>query len=166
LTVAENIWLGDADKEADLDALTAAAKIAGADRFINRFAEGLDTQLGTQFKAGQELSVGEWQRLALARAWFRNATLMIFDEPSSSLDPLAEAEMIRTFRGVIGQRSALVISHRLSSVQLADRIYVMDDGRIVEQGSHTELLRRDGAYARLFNAQAEFYQAEVGVSEG
>ncbi len=162
LTVAENIWLGDAEQEASVDALTAAANVAGADRFITRFADGMDTQLGTQFQAGQELSVGEWQRLALARAWFRNAALMIFDEPSSSLDPLAEAEMVRSFRNVIGQRSALIISHRLSSVQLADRIYVMADGRIVEQGTHGELLRSDGAYARMFNAQAAFYQVEGG----
>jgi ATP-binding cassette subfamily B protein len=162
LTVAENIWLGDAEQEASVDALTAAADVAGADRFISRFADGMDTQLGTQFQAGQELSVGEWQRLALARAWFRNAALMIFDEPSSSLDPLAEAEMVRSFRNVIGQRSALIISHRLSSVQLADRIYVMADGRIVEQGTHGELLQSDGAYARMFNAQAAFYQVEGG----
>ena len=158
LPISDNIWLGDSEKEATADELTAAAKIAGADQFISRFAYGLDTQLGTHFQAGQELSIGEWQRLALARAWFRNADLMIFDEPSSSLDPLAEAEMIRSFRSVIGQRSALIISHRLSSVQLADRIYVMDDGQIVEKGTHRELLQLDGEYARLFHAQAEFYQ--------
>jgi ATP-binding cassette subfamily B protein len=162
LTVAENIWLGDAEQEASVDALTAAANVAGADRFISRFADGMETQLGTQFQAGQELSVGEWQRLALARAWFRNAALMIFDEPSSSLDPLAEAEMVRSFRNVIGQRSALIISHRLSSVQLADRIYVMADGRIVEHGTHKELLQLNGDYARFFSAQAEFYQDKLG----
>jgi len=158
LTISENIWLGDIEKAAEPDELQAAARIAGADEVIKQFADGLDTQLGTHFQSGQELSIGEWQRLALARAWFRNAQLLIFDEPSSALDPLAEAQMIKSFRDVIGQRSALIISHRLSSVKLADRIYVMDDGRIVEKGTHRELLQHDGAYARLFHAQAEFYQ--------
>jgi len=95
-------------------------------------------------------------------AWFRNAQLFIFDEPSSALDPLAEAQMIKSFRDVIGQRSALIISHRLSSVQLADRIYVMDDGKIIEKGTHRELLQLDGSYARLFRAQAVFYRAGDG----
>ena len=159
LTFAENIWLGDVEKDANSKAVLSAASTAGADHVISQFPDGLNTQLGTHFRSGQELSIGEWQRLALARAWFRDAPLLIFDEPSSALDPLAEAEMIRAFRSVIGQRSALIISHRLSSVQLADRIYVMDDGRIVEYGTHEELLRCDGEYAKFFRAQAEFYQS-------
>jgi ATP-binding cassette subfamily B protein len=158
LTLAENIWLGDIEKEASSEQVLAAAMTAGADQVVKQFSDGLDTQLGTHFQAGQELSIGEWQRLALGRAWFRNAPLLIFDEPSSSLDPLAEAEMICSFRNVIGQRSALIISHRLSSVQLADRIYVMDDGQIVESGTHDELLGCNGAYALFFSAQAEYYQ--------
>lgn len=160
LTLAENIWLGDIEQPADADALLDAARIAGTDRVIAQFAGGLETRLGTHFHAGQELSIGEWQRLALARAWFRKARLLILDEPSSALDPLAEAEMIRTFREMIGRRSALIISHRLSSVQLADRIYVMAGGCMVEQGSHAELLNRNGAYARLFNAQAGHYRLQ------
>jgi ATP-binding cassette subfamily B protein len=159
LTLAENIWLGDIEKVKDREQILEAARTAGADQVVSQFAKGVDTQLGTHYQSGQELSVGEWQRLALARAWFRNAPLFIFDEPSSSLDPLAEAEMISSFRSVIGQRSALIISHRLSSVQLADRIYVMDDGRIVESGTHGELLRCNGEYAKFFRAQAEYYQS-------
>jgi len=159
LTISENIWLGDIEKAAESDELKTAAKIAGADQVIKQFADGLEAQLGTHFQSGQELSVGEWQRLALARTWFRKAQLLIFDEPSSALDPLAEAQMIKSFRDVIGQRSALIISHRLSSVQLADRVYVMDNGQIVEKGTHRDLLQLDGEYARFFSAQAEFYQA-------
>jgi ATP-binding cassette subfamily B protein len=158
MSIGENIWLGDVEREVSEEELLNAAKISGADQVAEQFADGLETQLGTHFQSGQELSVGEWQRLALARAWYRNAQVLIFDEPSSSLDPLAEAEMISSFRSVIGQRSALIISHRLSSMQLADRIYVMDDGRIIEQGTHDELLVNDGAYAKFFCAQARYYQ--------
>ena len=158
LSIAENIWFGDIEQQLSPERLQAAAKITGADQVISQFPAGFDTQLGTHFLTGQEVSVGEWQRLALARAWFRNAPLLIFDEPSSSLDPLSEAEMIRSFRAVIGERSALLISHRLSSVQLADRIYVMENGQIVEEGTHAELLQLGGSYARFYSAQAASYQ--------
>lgn len=158
LSISENIWLGDILKDPEGEGLLAAAQTAGAEHVIRQFPHGIDTQLGVHYQAGQELSMGEWQRLALARAWFRNAPLLIFDEPSSSLDPLAEAEMISSFRSVIGQRSALIISHRLSSVRLADRIYVMEEGRMVENGTHDELLMRDKAYAKFFRAQAEYYR--------
>ncbi len=158
LTIGENIWLGDIDKRPDPDELLAAARKSGSDALIERFPDGLDTLLGTQFRSGQELSVGEWQRLALARAWYRDAHLLILDEPSSALDPLAEADLIRSFRKVIGRRSALIISHRLSTARLADRIYVMADGRTLESGSHERLLQKNGAYARFFRTQAEHYQ--------
>lgn len=159
LSIAENIWLGDIERSCDNDKLLDAARIAGSEELINHFPEGLQTALGTQYEKGQELSVGEWQRIALSRAYFRQAKLLILDEPSSSLDPLAEAEMIKSFRAVIGKRSALIISHRLSTVQLADRIYVLDKGQVVEEGAHEELLERDGHYARLYSSQAAHYQS-------
>jgi ATP-binding cassette subfamily B protein len=158
LTIGENIWLGDIEKEPVADEIMAAAHKSGSDAIINRFPDGADTLLGPHFHSGQELSVGEWQRLALARAWFRDGHFLILDEPSSALDPLAEADLIRSFREVIGRRSALIISHRLSTARLADRIYVMADGRMLENGSHEELLQKDGAYARFFRTQAEHYQ--------
>jgi ATP-binding cassette subfamily B protein len=158
MTIGENIWLGDVDRDSTPELLNEAAKVSGADRVIDQFEDGLETQLGTHFQSGQELSVGEWQRLALARAWYRDAQLMIFDEPSSALDPLAEAEMINSFKNIIGKRCALLISHRLSSVRLADRIYVMEDGQVIEQGRHDDLLLLNGAYARFFRAQAEYYK--------
>lgn len=159
LTIGENIWLGDIERDAETGALLNAARISGTDQVASQFGDGLETQLGTSFRSGQELSIGEWQRLALARAWFRKGQLLIFDEPSSALDPLAEAEMIRTFRNVIGQRSALLISHRMSTVRLADRIYVMEAGTMVESGSHAELMSRNGAYAHFFRSQADPYRA-------
>jgi len=157
LSVLDNIWLGDVDAEPEASEIAEAARIAGIDSAIKQFPDGYDAQLGTQFLDGRELSTGEWQRLALARAFFRKARLVVLDEPSSALDPLAEVALIERFRRIIQGRSAIIISHRLSSVQLADRIYVMADGRIVEEGSHDELLKRGGAYAGLFNAQAGFY---------
>ncbi|MCK4509367.1 MAG: ABC transporter ATP-binding protein, partial [Desulfuromonadales bacterium] len=158
LSIAENIWLGDIERDSNDDKLLAAARIAGGEEVIKQFPGGLQTALGTQYENGQELSVGEWQRIALSRAYFRQAKLLILDEPSSALDPLAEAEMIRSFREVIGKRSALIISHRLSTVQLADRIYVLDDGQVVEQGTHQELLQQDCHYAKLYSSQAAHYR--------
>ena len=125
---------------------------------MSRLPDGYGTMLGRWFQQGQELSAGEWQRIAMARAFWRDAGILILDEPSSSLDPLAEAELTREFRALLGGRSALVISHRLSTVQLADRIYVMDGGRIAERGTHADLLAQGGLYAKLYRAQAQHYQ--------
>jgi ATP-binding cassette subfamily B protein len=157
MTIGENIWMGDIDKAPRHEELSQAAKMAGVDTLLEKFPQGLDTMLGTEFSAGQELSVGEWQRMALARAWFRDARLLILDEPSSALDPLAEAELISSFRAALDKRSALVISHRLSTARMADRIYVLDQGRIAESGSHSDLIARGGLYHRLFTAQAKRY---------
>ncbi len=130
MTAGENIWLGDIDKPAD--------------------------PAGIQ--DGQELSAGEWQRVAMARAFWRDARILVLDEPSGSLDPLAEAELTRQFPDLLGGRSALIISHRMSTVQMADRIYVMEGGRVAERGTHEDLLARNGPYARLYRAQAEHYR--------
>lgn len=160
LSIGENIWLGDVEKAPLTEKLSQAAKMAGADTLIEAFPHGLDTMLGTEFADGQELSIGEWQRVALARAWFRDARLLILDEPSSALDPLAEAELISSFRKALDKRSALIISHRLSTARLADRIYVLDHGRIVENGSHSELIASGGLYKKLFTAQAQRYDVQ------
>jgi ATP-binding cassette subfamily B protein len=102
--------------------------------------------------------VGQWQKIALARAFFRDASWVVLDEPTSSLDPLAEAELFQRFRKLMEGRSAILVSHRFSTVHAADRIYVMHAGRIVEHGTHRELLQRGGHYARLYRAQAEHFQ--------
>ena len=117
-----------------------------------------DTRLGYWFKKGRELSIGEWQKVALARAFLRDSELVVLDEPTSSLDPLAEAEVFAHFRRVIKGRSAVLISHRFSTVRMADYIYVLERGRIVENGTHQELLERNGPYAKLYLAQAANYQ--------
>jgi ATP-binding cassette subfamily B protein len=158
LTAAENIWVGDIEREQDSASIAAAANRSGADPVIRGLPEGYHTILGRWFSDGQELSEGEWQKVALARAFFRDSGIVVLDEPTSSLDPLAEAELFRNFRNILEGRSAVIISHRFSTVQMADRIYVLDKGRIIEQGSHEELLRLNGRYSLLFRTQAEHYQ--------
>jgi ATP-binding cassette subfamily B protein len=158
MTAGENIWLGDVEKPADADGIARAGVRSGADAVVKKLPAGYDTMLGRWFQQGQELSAGEWQRIAMARAFWREARMLILDEPSSSLDPLAEADLTRHFRSLLAGRSAVIISHRLSTVQMADRIYVMDRGRIAERGTHAALLARNGLYARLYRAQAQHYQ--------
>jgi len=154
----ENIWLGDAQSEPDRSKIVEAAQRSGVDPAIRRLPQGYDTQLGRWFEKGHELSIGEWQKVALARAFLRNSELVVLDEPTSSLDPLAEAELFKRFRRAIQGHSALIISHRFSTVRIADYIYVLDQGRVREKGTHRELLELDGLYARLYLAQAAPYR--------
>jgi ATP-binding cassette subfamily B protein len=165
LTVWENVWLGDAGTAPDREKIMAAAQRSGADAAIRRLPQGYDTPLGRWFKHGHELSIGEWQKVALARAFLRDSHLVVLDEPTSSLDPLAEAELFRHFRRAIHGRSAVLISHRFSTVQMADYIYVLDQGRVTEHGTHRELLERNGLYARLYLAQAAPYQGPETTTE-
>ena len=158
LTATENIWLGDVKTPPDPARIAEAGRRSGVDSVVGRLPLGYDTLLGRWFREGQELSEGEWQRIAMARAFWRDARLLILDEPSSSLDPLAEAELLRQFRELLGGRSAIIISHRFSTVQMADCIYVVDRGRIVEKGRHAALLEKNGHYARLYRAQAQHYR--------
>jgi len=158
LTVWENIWLGDISAEPKREQIVAAAQRSGADTVIRRLPNTYDSMLGYWFRNGQEVSGGEWQKIALARAFWRESKLLILDEPTSSLDPLAEEELFRNLREILDGRSAILISHRFSTVQMADRIFVMEKGCITESGTHAELLALDGHYAQLFQAQARHYQ--------
>jgi ATP-binding cassette subfamily B protein len=110
------------------------------------------------FAGGEELSVGEWQKIALARAFLRDAQLIVLDEPSSAMDARAEHAFFSRLKALLEGRSAILISHRFSTVRMADRIYVLEGGRVAEQGSHEQLLALGGTYATLFNQQAERYQ--------
>lgn len=155
LTAAENIGLGKVEENPTQGEITRAACLSGADPVIQGLPEGYDTVLGTWFEGGQELSTGQWQKIALARTFIREAPVLVLDEPTSSLDPLAEEELFRHFKEVVRDRMGILISHRYSTVRLADRVYVLDQGRIIEEGRPEELVRGGGRYSRLFEGQRQ-----------
>jgi ATP-binding cassette subfamily B protein len=123
-----------------------------------RSPEGYETTLGRWFVRGRELSGGEWQKVALGRAFMRDCEVLVLDEPTAALDAENELLVFKQFRELTAERMAVLISHRFSTVRMADRIYVFDRGRVVERGSHAELLAQGGLYARLFTLQAESYR--------
>jgi ATP-binding cassette, subfamily B, bacterial len=157
LSARENIWLGNIQSSTDGD-VEDAARRSGAHDVIERLPKGYDTILGKLFEQGEELSIGQWQKIALARAFLRNSQLIILDEPTSAMDPMAEYEVFQRFKELTQNQMAVLISHRLSTVKMADRIYLMAEGRIAEAGTHQELVELNGSYARLFESQAENYR--------
>jgi ATP-binding cassette subfamily B protein len=158
LTARENIGLGDVARIADAGAIQTAAGRAGAGALLARLPRGGETWLGREFEGGADLSGGEWQRIALARAFMRDAGILILDEPTAAMDPAAEADLHARFRELAAGRTTLLISHRLATVRLADRILVLEEGRLVEEGDHPGLLARGGRYAELYALQAERYR--------
>lgn len=157
-SVRQNIRFGDISLPLDSPEIEDAARRAGAGEFIAEFEAGFDTLLSRMFEGGQEISVGQWQKIALARAFLNRSKIIILDEPTSALDPNAEFELFENFRERIGGRSALVISHRLSTIRLADYIYVLDDGKIVEHGTHEQLMESRGFYFGAFSRQGKYYR--------
>ncbi|MER6944505.1 ABC transporter ATP-binding protein [Nonomuraea sp. NPDC000554] len=158
LTVRENILMG---RPLDEERLADAAAAAGADEVVAELSQGYDSLLDRRFRGGHDLSGGQWQRIAVARGFYRDAALVIFDEPTSALDARAEHALFERIRQHADGRSIVLITHRLASVRLADRIYVLDHGRVAEQGTHAELMERDGLYADLYSLQASAYREAV-----
>lgn len=157
LPASDNIGIGRPEAIEDYERVLQAARQSGADEFLRRLPDGYNSFLSKMFDGGVDLSVGQWQRIALARAFFRDAPFVVLDEPSSALDPRAEHELFSSIRTLLGGRTVLMISHRFSSVRSADRIYVMKHGRIIEHGSHDELMDNGGLYSELFTLQADAY---------
>jgi ATP-binding cassette subfamily B protein len=158
LTARENIWFGNTDLPPDDERVAAAARDSGANDVILGLPRGYDTILGKLFEDGEELSIGEWQKVALSRAFLRDAQIIVMDEPTSSLDAKAEYTFFQNFRKLAAGRTAVLISHRFSTVRMADHIYVLKEGRIIEEGTHEELLHGGGTYACLFETQAQYYR--------
>ena len=158
LTARENVGIGSIEDVENLTLIESAATKSGARQVIEELADGYETRLGRWWDDGTQLSGGQWQKLALARAFMRKARILILDEPTSSLDARAEYEVFARFRELTAGKTAIFISHRFSTVRLADRIFVFENGTVTESGSHTELMIRDGIYAELFNLQAEAYR--------
>ncbi len=159
-TARENIRVGNLALDGDDPAIEAAARDAGADAVIRGLPHGYETMLGKWFEEGEELSVGEWQKVALARAFVRDAEILVFDEPTSALDAETEWTVFQHIKELARGRAVVLISHRFSTVRTADRIHILDEGRIIESGDHEELMALGGRYARMYEVQARAYQTD------
>ncbi len=157
LTAQENIGFGQLEKLDDMPLIVTAAQKGGADPIIQRLPKGYQTRLGRRWE-GSDLSVGEWQKVGLSRAFMRDADIVVLDEPTASLDAEAEYAVFRRFGELTAGKIAVIISHRFSTVRMADRIVVLEGGRVTEMGSHVELVSLGGTYARLFSVQAAAYR--------
>lgn len=155
----ENLFLGDSSHAFDIVKAKNAAQAAGIDEVLEKLPQGYNTMLGTLFRNGEELSIGQWQKIAIARAFYRDAPLLVLDEPSSALDAASEAQILEKLKKLSENKTAIIISHRLSSVKWADEIYVFDKGSVVEHGKHDDLLMLKGKYFELFTAGETIYKS-------
>jgi len=158
MTALQNIGIGRVSKMHELQEIIAAAEKSRADEVVKKLQFGYDQMLGRRFDGGVDLSGGEWQKVALARAYLRDAQILILDEPTASLDAKSEQQVFQQFAELTQNKLSLLISHRFSTVRMADRIVVLEDGHITEEGHHTQLMAREGKYAEMFELQASNYR--------
>lgn len=149
VSAKENIWFGNITKDKDDKDLVSSAKKSGVHQLLKDLPQGYETPLGTLFKNSEMLSVGEWQRIALSRSFFNDAQLVILDEPTSSLDAFTEAKLIDHFKAITEGRTAIIVSHRMSTIHIADRVIVLDDTGVAEEGSPEELLKQKGVFYQM-----------------
>src|SRR5690606_1293627 len=153
-TVEENIVLGASATQKTIDDVKNAAVLSGADKFISKLSKGYQTRMGRTFHESEQLSGGQWQKLALARVFYRDdASLIVLDEPTSALDAQAEFEIFTQIKNQAKDKMVILITHRLYNLKIADYLYVMDEGRIIEEGTFDELVNKNGAFTRLYNMQ-------------
>ncbi len=158
LTVKDNIYLGKSDEPIDMEKLQKAAEQANVTNFVNDYKDGYDQVLSEKYKGGTRPSTGQWQKIAIARFFYRNSPVVVFDEPTASIDAVSEAEIFGKIYNFFVGKTVIIISHRFSTVRNADRIYVLDKGEIVESGNHAELVKLKGRYYKAFNIQAKGYK--------
>lgn len=161
LTVKENIIVGDPAKKVVWSEVLQAAKNADCLDFIKQYKNGFDQVLSEQYKGGVRPSTGQWQKIVLARFFYRNSPLVVFDEPTSAIDAVSEAKIFDRIYQHFKNKTVIIVSHRFSTVRHADRIIVLSKGQIVEQGSHQELMKKKGQYAKAFALQAQGYSSET-----
>ncbi|TNJ64403.1 ABC transporter ATP-binding protein [Paenibacillus hemerocallicola] len=160
-TLRDNVGLGRAERIGDERAIREASALGGADEVAGALSDGFETMLTRQFTGGTDLSGGQWQRVAISRAFMRDAPLVVLDEPTAALDPKAETDVFERFAAMAGSRTAVLVSHRLGMARLCDRVMVMQGGRLIELGTHDELLAAGGEYARLWSLQSQWYRESV-----
>jgi ATP-binding cassette subfamily B protein len=159
LTVSENVHIGRSDHErTDNEKVIQALKESNAYDFVKKYPKQLDQKLSERYKGGIRPSGGQWQKLAIARFFYRNAPILILDEPTAAIDAVSEAQIFDNIYKFMKGKTVIIISHRFSTVRNADRIIVLDKGKIIEDGSHEELLAKNGKYAKSFKIQAEGYK--------
>jgi len=164
--VSDNIRFGDIGRDPEEKEIREAAEQSGADDFISRLPAGYDTPLMRYFEPdGIELSIGQWQKLAISRAFYSESDILILDEPTASLDPMAEQEIFNQFDRLRQDKTTIFVSHRLSSATVASKIVVLEYGKLIEEGTHKELMEKEGRYYELFTTQARRYLEGNGEDE-
>jgi len=153
LTIDDNIALGDLDEIKDANEIKKAAQLADADAFIQRLSKGYKTRIGRLFRDSEQLSGGQWQKLALSRMFYRKAKLVILDEPTSALDPVAEFEVFKNIKQQLKEQMVILITHRLYNLKIADYIYVLKDGRINQEGTFATLSTETGEFKKMYDNQ-------------
>ena len=157
ISLRENIAVGDIELLRDESAILAAAEKGQAKKIADGLKDGMDTLLGRDFEGGVDLSGGQWQRIALSRAFMGDKPILLLDEPTSQLDPMAESRLYSEFHALAEGKTAIFITHRLASTMITDRILVLSDGRVSEEGNHEQLMQRGGLYRAMFDAQRKWY---------